>query len=274
MLLKDLRNTSGNHDIPNMAVFSRDLVGQIILLDGWYEKLFLGVLANIIFPEIPNKSIALDIGANIGNHSIWMSRYFEQVHSFEPHPRTFLLLKVNSKLSPNITVYNVGCSNQFLFNQKATAPNWNLGGAKLLKGLNSLEVEEGDASFDLVRLDDYLPNRMHENVGFIKCDVEGHELEVFQGAKKILKSSMPIIAFEVNKFIAVKRLLSSIGYSNFYGLHRIRRLKSFLTPNKFWKFQPICGDNLSTVNLGMVFASTKKIDLPIKSFEEFGHKIS
>ena len=39
----------------------------------------------------------LDIGANIGNHSLFFSNYFYKVLSFEPHPKIFKVLAINTE---------------------------------------------------------------------------------------------------------------------------------------------------------------------------------
>ena len=49
-------------------------------------------------PDSKNFS-ALDIGANIGNHSVFLSKFFKKIHSFEPNPKTYDVLSLNSKYS-------------------------------------------------------------------------------------------------------------------------------------------------------------------------------
>ena len=60
-------------------------------------------------PEVFD-GIAMDIGANIGNHALYFSDYFRWVHCFEPNPRTFKVLALNAELASNITCFNVGIS--------------------------------------------------------------------------------------------------------------------------------------------------------------------
>ena len=68
-----------------IAHYSFEYVGQSIEVDGWYEIKELELVnswLNHVNPEIFN-GICLDIGANIGNHSIYYSKKFNQVFSFE-----------------------------------------------------------------------------------------------------------------------------------------------------------------------------------------------
>ena len=56
------------------------------------EVFFLNKIKNY------NIDYSLDIGANIGNHSVFFADDFLQVYSFEPLTQNFDLLKINSKL--------------------------------------------------------------------------------------------------------------------------------------------------------------------------------
>ena len=48
----------------------------------------------------------------------------------------------------------------------------------------------------MVNLDNFLNKNNISNVKFIKIDVEGYELEVFNGIQELIKKDKPIIAFE------------------------------------------------------------------------------
>src|SRR3989338_8106599 len=60
-----------------------DPICREILFNGYYEKELLMGMCKLV----ENKSgTVLDIGANIGNHTVFFSREFENVISFEPTP--------------------------------------------------------------------------------------------------------------------------------------------------------------------------------------------
>ena len=86
-------------DHPQLAVLAFDHIGLCINLDGRYEKRTLDLIRNYLKSVISDleRSVALDIGANIGNHSVYFSDLFEEVFAFEPNPRTFALLRFNSE---------------------------------------------------------------------------------------------------------------------------------------------------------------------------------
>jgi hypothetical protein len=58
-----------------------DSIGQAIILNGFYERELLQGMCSLVLDK---NSIALDVGANIGNHSLFFSNNFDSVISFEP----------------------------------------------------------------------------------------------------------------------------------------------------------------------------------------------
>ena len=59
------------------------------------------------------------------------------------------------------------------------------------------------------KLDDL---KIENKIGFIKIDVEGHELEVIKGSSKIISENMPILLVEIEKRHTNKPVLESINY--------------------------------------------------------------
>ena len=94
-----------------MVVFADDHVSNEVLCHGVFEKKQL----DLIFKWIAKKEGAfnttvLDIGANIGNHSLSFAEHYDKCISFEPNPRTYSVLKLNSELVSNIHPKNIGLS--------------------------------------------------------------------------------------------------------------------------------------------------------------------
>ena len=55
-------------------------------------------------------------------------------------------------------------------------------------------AEEGDFNIDTELLDNILQKKQ---VGFIKMDVEGHEINVLKGSEKIIRNQHPILAVSI-----------------------------------------------------------------------------
>jgi len=203
-----------NEGKKQLVVFSFDYIGQFINVFGIFEKDYLDTFfkwtesININFKG----ACVIDIGANIGNHSLYFSDYFKKVISFEPNDRTFKVLKLNAELVDNVDCYNVGLSDQ---NKKSYMVEnmLNMGGSKVVDE-QSTETKE----IQLIRLDDF---EGLENIKLIKIDVEGHELNALKGAHSTILKFKPIILFEqhprdfINGESKVINYLKSLGYEKF-----------------------------------------------------------
>ena len=76
----------------NPGIFFNDSVSNELMINGIFEKDELDLLSNII-----DKKIFIDVGANIGNHTLYFRNSFEKIYSFEPHPKTYKLLQLNTE---------------------------------------------------------------------------------------------------------------------------------------------------------------------------------
>ena len=112
----------------------------------------------------------------------------------------FELLKMNTKKLKNVEIFNFGASDR---NQSILAkiPKLNWGGGSLaLDEKNSQPNKFIEVLFKLKSLDKVkIFSKM--NIGMVKIDVEGHELNAFKGMKSLLIKNKPAIIFEQNRGI-------------------------------------------------------------------------
>ena len=205
-----------------LVIFSFDHIGLSINMDGRYENENLILLEKFINEKIPNsdEEIALDIGANIGNHSIFFSKYFKKVFAFEPNPKTYDLLLINSKLisQKKIVPYNFGLSNNNGNLSLKSNPS-NIGASRIIS-LPTNQLKNNITNIK-VKIADEIKSIQTEKISFIKIDVEGHEINALKGAENIIKSNKPIIVFEQqakeikNQSSEVIEYLTTLNY-NFY----------------------------------------------------------
>jgi FkbM family methyltransferase len=153
-----------------------------------------------------------DVGANIGNHTLYFAKLFKRVHAFEPNPRTFELLRFNTQWSVDVRVHCHGLGdNSGVF--ELIEHKTNLGGSSILIGdkcadnLVAINIETLDnGSVDATDL------------CFMKIDVEGFEAQVIKGGIKTLKQHQPVIVLEqhASEFNGGSSpaldLLASMGY--------------------------------------------------------------
>lgn len=145
-----------------------------------------------------NDGIFIDIGANLGKYTILMGRKLGDkgsVISIEPESHTVELLKQNIILNKlkNVFVIEKACS------FKTGKSTLYLEGTKYSGGLHSLKKDSHHVSkieIDVETLDSIISRLGFKRVDLIKIDVEGSELEVLQGAQKIIKNYHPKIICE------------------------------------------------------------------------------
>ena len=160
----------------------------------WREKRKGEKEIKIIPNLLVNCNRAIDIGANVGVWSYWLSKYAKQVESFEPNPKIFNVLK-NIKIK-NVNSYNIALSNKS-GSVDLLVPKGSKGFSNQGASLSSIKVqgEHKRISIEAKCLDEY--NFL--DVDFIKIDVEGHEHEVIEGAQKTIKKFKPTMVIEMEE---------------------------------------------------------------------------
>jgi FkbM family methyltransferase len=197
-----------------------DSICQAIILNGFYERELLEGMCALVKDK---NGIALDIGANIGNHSLFFSKHFNAVIAFEPVPNNCLLLKANLFLNQNQNINLIekalSDTNTKMGIDKGNSKNTNNTISELHKkdedAANQIMVDVvvGDAELETLNL--------NQKITMIKIDVEGHEPFVVAGLRKTISTHQPIIcweAFSKDEAEKTKSLLMEMGYSNFYHL--------------------------------------------------------
>ena len=165
-----------------------------IMERAWREKRKGEKEIKIIPNLLVNCNRAIDIGANVGVWSYWLSKYAKQVESFEPNPKIFNVLK-NIKIK-NVNSYNIALSNKS-GSVDLLIPKGSKGFSNQGASLSSIKVqgEHKSISIEAKCLDEY--NFL--DVDFIKIDVEGHEHEVIEGAQETINKFKPTMVIEMEE---------------------------------------------------------------------------
>lgn len=149
----------------------------------------------------------IDIGANIGNHTLFFLNEcdVEFVTCFEPTAETFSILRKNIELN--------GLQNKSQLINAACGENA-ASGVMIVDdsdaGSNHIEQREGGDT-QIIAVDDLLELG---KVDFVKIDVEGFEYNVLKGMKELIHKHKPILFIEIwdkNKEMVIK-LLNEYGY--------------------------------------------------------------
>jgi len=161
----------------------------------------------------------IDIGANKGVYCYWLSQAVGssgRVIAFEPQPE---LEKHLASVVDCFSLFNVELVPCALSAQAGEALLYRrVAGA----GDASFEAMPGGESVNVrcTTLDDYAADSGLNSVAYIKCDVEGHELAVMQGAEQLLKRYAPVLQVECHHREAAQgdlfAFLSGLGYEGFF----------------------------------------------------------
>ena len=174
---------------------------------------------NTIEPEVghlarfvPSGGVAIDAGANAGLYSYGLSRLCKKVHSFEINPAHCRMLK--DFAAPNVEIHGIGLSNTT--DEKTLYTPVHPSGM-VLESWASLEQGNCPGAREyLVTRVRVLPLDEFEftECVFLKIDVEGHELQVLEGAEKTLRRTRPRILIEVrdSTLAGVDRFLESLAF--------------------------------------------------------------
>jgi len=138
---------------------------------------------------------ALDIGANIGYHSLRMASLVApggQVHAIEPMSWAVARLTRNLQLNPqitNISIHHLALSDESLEKQEIS-----FRASYRLDGRDELQSEK----ITMWKLDDFLQGQAVHKLDFIKMDVDGYEGKIFKGARETILTQHPMMLFEFN----------------------------------------------------------------------------
>lgn len=201
-----------------MFCLPNDEIGESIFVEGRYESELLKCLFDVLLKSVALEGAScLDVGANIGNHSMCFASRFKRVEAFEPNPICCLAMKATLLLNngDNVVLNEFGLSDVDGYLPYALNRNSNLGASRFLGDEKRphdwlLEVRNGDRVVSEKRI---------ENIALIKIDVEQFEEKVLDGLSSTIEANKPVIVFESQGVEQTKRLLSRlqrVGYEHFY----------------------------------------------------------
>lgn len=171
-----------------------------------------------------HKYIYIDVGANDGSHVNNLIKTTEKINFclFEANPFNYKKLRKNIKKNKKIKLYKfaLGKKNALIkmFDFKKTGTKLSRSNKKSLEHL----VDKKIYSFNVnvKKLDNF---KFTKKVKIIKIDVEGDELNVLLGAKKLINKFNPIIILEFNSCNIFSRtfLKDILNVLKYYKVYRI-----------------------------------------------------
>jgi FkbM family methyltransferase len=150
---------------------------------------------------LPNTRI-IDVGANIGNHSVFFSAILNApVYAFEPFPPNYALLELNiaaNGLDDQIVASCLAVGEAVGMATLQPGPPANFGTTRVVAGTGETPIRSLDSLA--------IPGP----ISLIKVDVEGEELPVLLGAEGLIQAWLPDIAIEAGTPEAFRRLADAM----------------------------------------------------------------
>ena len=182
------------------ALDLREGIDFAIWLTGAFEPLTIREYRKLIRPG----NIVLDIGANIGAHTLHLAQAvgpLGMVHAFEPTDAAFAKLKNNLDLNPELKT-RVHCHQLMLLDHCEEAPHapiyasWPLTNAPDLHPLHHARLMTADHA-QTSTLDLFLDTSNIQHVDFVKIDIDGFESRMLRGASRMLQLWRPLMIIEL-----------------------------------------------------------------------------
>jgi FkbM family methyltransferase len=150
----------------------------------------------------------LDVGANIGAHTLTLARLVGttgRVIAFEPTNYAFDKASKNIKLNPTLAK-SIKLEQILLSEYDDHAVPGTLYSSWPLVGDEKLHekhcgLAKGTSGASATTLDEYLLSHNIGKVHFIKLDVDGYECKVLRGASELLKKQKPVIVMELCPYV-------------------------------------------------------------------------
>ena len=203
----------------------KDYISRSIINYETWEPNITCLMNNIINKNKYSENNILDIGCNIGYHTLISQKYksISHIYSIDGNNLNINLLKLSCGINniSNITLINKCISDksgEFLepANQKLVDKVKNIGGL-------SYKKSENKGGILSTTIDELIDKNKITNILIMKIDIEGGELNALKGATKSLKTNIikNIIIEITPKFNNDSKTILDILYENDYYLYNI-----------------------------------------------------
>ena len=148
---------------------------------------------NFIRQFLPANPVIIDAGAHVGGDSIDMCRLYKgsTIHSFEPVPAIFKLLKHNTRKFNRIHCHTIALSNKNGEQVMHVSSGASDGSSSLLQPNEHINIHPNlffneDITVQTLTLDDWAAQQHIKKIDLLWLDMQGFELEVLKASSVIL----------------------------------------------------------------------------------------
>ena len=173
------------------------LLDWIVCYYGAYELDELELMRSLLSNR--TQPVALDVGANVGHHSLYLASFCAHVHSFEPYEAVAVCLdeKIHRNHLQHIQLHRVGLSDRDQQLEYFAPQGINTGTGSFVATHDPLNNRLA-GRLTLVHADSYLAALDLQAVDLVKIDVEGFETTVLRGLQATLSRYRPFVMLELS----------------------------------------------------------------------------
>lgn len=178
----------------------------------YYEQNIFDYKHGLIF--LPKKTLEflnnkdfIDCGAYIGDSAIVFEKYFNprKIHAFEPDIENYASLLEAIKLNDLKKVVPI---------KMGVGANEDKVNFLLMHSLSKIISDNSDSKIEVTTIDKYVVDR-NLDVGLIKMDIEGLELDALKGAERTINEFKPVLSVSIyhdaKQFINVIKFVQELS---------------------------------------------------------------
>jgi len=201
-----------------------DPIGTCLFYYGEWAEHELEIISKLI----NQKSNCIDVGANIGTHTLFLSQKCPEGLIFSVEPQFYIFQLLNTNLVLNDAT-NCVPIRSFIMNKRDKIKTTSLflppkdnENRKLNYGQFNIRdyLNNEGVSTEIIKLDDI--DYMGRKIDFIKMDCEGSELDVLLSGQQTIKTNKPHMYLEFNNKAGNDELLHSLndmGYTCYWHVY-------------------------------------------------------
>ena len=177
---------------------SRGILDRHVMLYGAWEKPLLFFLRDVAAALGEAELSFVDVGANTGQHSLFMSQHAAEVHAIEPWDRALERLYEHIELNDidNIITHMVGLGAADEELEFFEPPEGNLGIGSFVEGFSEAN-RPSHRKLKIVTGDSLVESGRIPRIDLMKIDVESYEKPVLAGLRASLERDRPVVVVEI-----------------------------------------------------------------------------
>ena len=179
----------------NFHLDLRESVDRGIYLLGWEPLTIKWLNDNLNYGDV-----VIEVGANVGAHSLIISKIIGSsgsLEAFEPTDYAFKKLKTNFSLNPTLK-QNTSLHKLYVSDEVNKKSKHKIRSSWIVNKSDDLANKmDEEYSGKIITLDEFFINL--DRLDFLKIDVDGFDFKVLEGAKRIIQTFRPTVFIELSE---------------------------------------------------------------------------